>query len=1060
MDSFVYPRYTLRRAQLSVLAALFAVVSQAGEVKIDGRALTIPDGFTIERIAGPPLVDRPITAAFDDEGRLYIADSSGSNDNVKKQLAEKPHRIVRLEDSDSDGKFDKKTIFADKMMFPEGTMWYAGSLYVAAPPSIWKLTDTNDDGVADQRAEWFAGKTLTGCANDLHGPYLGPDGWIYWCKGAFAQQTYERPGKPPFVTRAAHIFRCRPDGTGIEPVMTGGMDNPVDVVFTPGGERIFTTTFLVNPGGGQRDGLIHAIYGGIYGKIHDPIFEPAHKWTGPEVMPALLHMGPAAPCGLTRYESDAFGKAYQDNLFACYFNLHKVSRHVLTPQGATFTTKDEDFVSSSDLDFHPTDVIEDADGSLVIVDTGGWYKLCCPTSQLQKPDVLGAIYRVKRRGAPKVEDARRMKRRNHGLEPDYDDLVPMLQDPRPAMQHWGIESLARSANRELLRTGGRQQVALTILAKNVLLPSTVRFRRNAVWTLARIDHSLARTQVRDLFRDPDETVRQAAIHVAGLWRDREATSRLVEVLQTPSAPNRRAAAEALGRIGDKSAVPALLEAAGQAGDRILEHSLTYALIEIGDRKGTEAGLSSENPRTIKAAMVALDQMAVGRLDPTFVAGLLASTNLGLKETAAWIVGRHSDWAPALAGVLGERLSLIDLLAADRSELERQLGRFAQSAPIQRLLANCLRDAFAPSAARRSSLQAMAWSNLKAEGVPRAWVDAVAGVLEGDPATPELVTPAVATLRALPLTRERAGDLPARLLRIAAATRNSADLRLAALAAVPGGLVNPDQNVFTFLISQLDRERTVASRTTAADVLARAKLTAEQLARLALALRTAGPLEVDRLLAAFEQSSDEALGLKLVEALTNSSAVSSLRVDAVKAHLAKYGTGVQKQAEVLYQKLNVDAAKQKARLEQLMAALSAGDIRRGQLIFHSEKAACFSCHAIGYRGGTVGPDLTRIGSVRADRDLLEAIVFPSASFVRSFEPIAVATSDGKVVNGLLRGETADELILATGVNQEARITRRDIDEMRPSTVSVMPAGLDQQLSPQELADLVAFLKACK
>ncbi len=91
------------------------------------------------------------------------------------------------------------TVFADKMMFPEGTMWHDGSLYVAAPPSIWKLTDTDGDGVADQRVEWFQGKTLTGCANDLHGPYLGPDGWIYWCKGAFAEQTYERPGKPPFV---------------------------------------------------------------------------------------------------------------------------------------------------------------------------------------------------------------------------------------------------------------------------------------------------------------------------------------------------------------------------------------------------------------------------------------------------------------------------------------------------------------------------------------------------------------------------------------------------------------------------------------------------------------------------------------------------------------------------------------------------------------------------------------------------------------------------------------------------------------------------------------------
>ena len=67
--------------------------------------------------------------------------------------------------------------------------------------------------------------------------------------------------------------------------MTGGMDNPVDVVFTEGGERIFTTTFLVQPGGGQRDGLIHAIYGGIYGKDWDPIYE--HKWTGPHVMPVL-----------------------------------------------------------------------------------------------------------------------------------------------------------------------------------------------------------------------------------------------------------------------------------------------------------------------------------------------------------------------------------------------------------------------------------------------------------------------------------------------------------------------------------------------------------------------------------------------------------------------------------------------------------------------------------------------------------------------------------------------------------------------------------------------------
>jgi putative membrane-bound dehydrogenase-like protein len=513
-------------------------------------------------------VDRPITAAFDDVGRLYVADSSGSNDKVQEQLAKKPHRIVRIEDTDGDGRFDKQVVFADKMMFPEGTMWLDGSLYVAAPPSIWKLTDTNGDGVADQRVEWFQGQTLTGCANDLHGPYPGPDGWIYWCKGAFARQTYQRPGKSPLVTRAAHIFRSRPDGTGIEPVMTGGMDNPVDVVFTPGGERIFTTTFFVHPGGGQRDGLIHAIYGGVYGKVHDPLLEPAHRWTGPEVMPVLLHKGPAAPCGLTRYESDNFGTAYQDNLFACYFNLHKVSRHILTPEGATFTAQDEDFVSSSDLDFHPTDVLEDADGSLLVVDTGGWYKLCCPTSQLHKPDVLGAIYRVRRQGAVNVEDPRGKKLRGNGPVLTVADFTALLKDPRPAMQRWAIESLAGKANEELRDSGGRQRLVLTALGKEAGVSRSPLARRNTVWTLARIDHPDARAQVQDLLEDSDETVRQAAIHVAGLSRDRGAAPRLITLLKAPSAPNRRAAAEALGRIGDKVAVPALLEAAVSAGSPI------------------------------------------------------------------------------------------------------------------------------------------------------------------------------------------------------------------------------------------------------------------------------------------------------------------------------------------------------------------------------------------------------------------------------------------------------------------------------------------------------------
>src|SRR5437773_12321196 len=126
--------------------------------------------------------------------------------------------------------------------------------------------------------------------------------------------------------------------------------------------------------------------------------------------------------------------------------MHKVTRHVLVPDGATFKTRDEDFLISDNLDFHPTDVKEDADGSLLVVDTGGWYKLCCPTSQLHKPDVLGGIYRVRRRGTPRPDDPRGNKlwerapdlKTPEGLEGSF----KLLGDSRPAVQRRAIEALA------------------------------------------------------------------------------------------------------------------------------------------------------------------------------------------------------------------------------------------------------------------------------------------------------------------------------------------------------------------------------------------------------------------------------------------------------------------------------------------------------------------------------------------------------------------------------------------------------------------------------------------
>jgi putative heme-binding domain-containing protein len=432
----------------------------------------------------------------------------------------------------------------------------------------------------------------------------------------------------------------------------------------------------------------------------------------------------------------------------------------------------------------------------------------------------------------------------------------------------------------------------------------------------------------------------------------------------------------------------------------------------------------------------------------------------MKETAWWFASRLPAWGGALAGILRDRLAAKDVSAAEQEELARQLARFARATPTQQLLADLLHDASASREAQRIVLRAMAQTGLRQ--VPDAWVAGVIRVLTSDDA--ECVREAVATARALNIARERekakADKLAAALLQLADDDKAAVPVRLAALAAVPGGLTSVKPPLFTLLLGHLDREQPVAVRALAVDVLSRARLNAAQLLALTEVLKTVGPMEVDRLLDPFASSTDDGVGEHLIAALKEAPARSSLRVESIKARLTKYSPQVQKLAEELYAVLNADFVKQKAKLEELLPSLNNGDIRRGQAVFNGTKAACATCHAIGYKGGKVGPDLTRIGSIRSEQDLLEAIVFPSASLVRSYEPVLVTTKSGKVHNGLIKKDVPDELILTTGADQEVRIARNDIDEMVPSKTSLMPAGLDQQLTVQELADLVAFMRACK
>ena len=730
-----------------------AALASATEVKLDGHTFQVPAGFSIQRIAGPPLVQRPIHMCFDANGVLYVTDSSGNTDKATVQLKDPQHRVLRLVDRNGDGTFDESTVFADKLPFPEGILVHDGSVYVGAPPHIWKLRDSNGDHVADERTVWFDGGSIERCGNDMHGPYLGPDGFFYWCKGAFAPQTHELSDGKTIHTRAAHIYRARPDGSQLEMITTGGMNNPVGLAFSETGERFLSGTFFDLSQPGRRDGILHAIYGGTYGRKNDRVLAPLPN-TG-NLLPILTQLGPAAPSGMVMPRHHASG--LQGDLICTEFNTRRLSRHRLSKSGSSNSAITSTFLESDQTDFHPTDVIEDADGSLLVADTGSWYMICCPTSKIAKPDILGAIYRIQRQSSQPPTDPR-------GLKLDWNQpQVSWLSDQRPTVATRAIDALAIESNIDALRRASAH------------IP--------AVWSLHRIPSPHARDAVREFLNSENSDVRAAAIHSVALWRDRNALKPLMELLSDDNPQIVRLAAMALGRIGKIEAVAPLLDSWSTEMDPFLRHATIYALFEIGDVRSLPTG----HPLGIQVRLM-----------------------------------REVDRRNVAPGVYPE---------------------------IQ--LAN-------------------------------------------------LNTP------------------------------------------------NPDK-----------------------------------------------------------------------------------------------------------------IAHQKQRLDELSEFLPKGDAQRGETLFNNrDKSKCITCHLKGEKGTRLGPDLTWIGAIRSERDLLEAIVFPSASIARYHEVVNIVTTDGKVVSGLLIKETVDKMYLSSAEGVVQSVPYREIEEARYSDTSLMPEGVDKLLKPEEIADIVAYLKASK
>ncbi|MBM3291010.1 MAG: c-type cytochrome, partial [Candidatus Hydrogenedentes bacterium] len=266
------------------------------------------------------------------------------------------------------------------------------------------------------------------------------------------------------------------------------------------------------------------------------------------------------------------------------------------------------------------------------------------------------------------------------------------------------------------------------------------------------------------------------------------------------------------------------------------------------------------------------------------------------------------------------------------------------------------------------------------------------------------------------------------------------------------------------LDNLSEKTDPAVRLSAGRVVGGAKLTNAQLSTLADAyLPKADALVFPALLDAFKNGGDESVGRSLVKSLSAAAIAPSMIPGGLDALLASYPDSVKQAAAPLRAQVE---AEEKARLEKLAVIeplIGTGDVGRGRQLFFNEKIACSTCHTIGQEGGTVGPDLTTIGAIRSGHDLLEAILFPNASFVPGYESMRIAAKDpefGGTIEyvGVIGEQTADAVLLRQNAKDAVRIARKDIQAMDLAPNSVMPQGLDTGMDQEQLLDLLAFLQS--
>jgi putative heme-binding domain-containing protein len=961
-------------------------------------AMTVPEGFVVELVASEPDLVNPVSMTFDEKGRIWVTESL---EYPRREPGPGRDRVKVLEDRDGDGTAETVTIFAEGMNIPSGIAIGHGGVWVANSPDILFIPNADGDLAPDGPPEVVATGFGRDDTHELPNSLTwGSDGWLYGWNGVFnPSEVTSSNGKTYEFTCA--IWRIHPRTREFQ-VWCEGTSNPWGIAINDDGE-FFASACVIDHLWHLVEGAYYIRQGGPYPPFtypHGSIVDHKHQ--------------KAAYCGITWFDSDAYPEQYRRKLYMGNIHGNCINVDELERDGSTYKGKPcPDFLSANDAWFMPVSQKTGPDGCLYILD---WYdRYHCYQDANRDPEGIdrlkGRLYRVRYQNSPRA-------RIDLASEPS-DRLIELLGAANDFIRATARRLLIeRGPNKASGAAGSESYVAPPRLAQVVFDANASRTHRlEALWTLTAVDGFMQRALDPKLYgrilQHEDPTFRA--------WGQR-AISHFPREIQHELV---RELGDVFQRWRDTERHPIVVRA--MMGGAAL-HADDVPLDLRASTPRLALKLASRAPADPLVAHLCWRMMGPSLEDPRAVADLaesIASATLDVNGELGFLWPRIAERIFAgdrVDSAQSARLieAVIERLGRDSPHRRPTLDALTRSIREGRLrdkrleaLREVLHDEVHPKITDPSDPHHIDFIELAgAWGHPEA-LDRLRDSLDDANAHPAARTEALEIL----VSHQDSGilDKAAQVIAHEAAPR---DLREDFLDALGEHEAPRVADVILAIYTRLD----------------------DELQFRAVELLTRRPAWSKALLA-------WVLERKIAPAELNVNQVRRLQrsrdPEIVKAVRQLWGTireGRNEKRELVVSQMRHFLARTPA------------DPFAGQVVYQK---LCGQCHKIYGEGEEVGPDITLNG--RNDFDQLISNVFdPNLVIGPVYQATNVATQDGRVLTGLLVEDSPERVVLKLQGGKLETISRDDVEEIATSSISLMPEDIENQLTPQEIADLFAYL----